>query len=162
MGRRGGVRILAVVAAGVLGVGAAWAVTAPIIKSSKNASLGPIVVNAAGLTLYHASSERNGKITCSGNCVYFWFPVIWTKLKVRARMGPVLYRAGSVAQPASARTPAERTDRRRTGTLDAMVRSCLIVGLRCFPKTIVGTTAYPACLRQAIGLWSYEATGRLE
>lgn len=77
MRRRGIVRGSAVVAAAVLGVGAAWAVTAPIIKSSKNPSLGPIVVNSAGLTLYHASSERNGKITCNGNCVYFWFPVIW-------------------------------------------------------------------------------------
>jgi predicted lipoprotein with Yx(FWY)xxD motif len=77
MGRRGVVRVLTVVAAAVLGVGAAWAVTAPIIKSSKNPALGPIVVNAAGLTLYHASSEKNGKITCTGNCVYFWFPVIW-------------------------------------------------------------------------------------
>ena len=89
MGRRGGVRVAAVVAAGVLGVGAAWAVTAPIIKSSKNASLGPIVVNAAGLTLYAASSERNGKLTCTGNCVYFWFPVIW-KGKGKPTLGPGL------------------------------------------------------------------------
>ena len=64
-------------AGGALGVGVAFAVTAPIIKSSKNAALGSIVVDAKGLTLYHASSERNGKITCTGNCVYFWFPVIW-------------------------------------------------------------------------------------
>jgi predicted lipoprotein with Yx(FWY)xxD motif len=77
MRRRIAIRVLAIATAAVLGVGAAWAVTAPIIKSSKNAALGSIVVDAKGLTLYHASSERNGKITCTGNCVYFWFPVIW-------------------------------------------------------------------------------------
>jgi predicted lipoprotein with Yx(FWY)xxD motif len=100
MGRRGGVRVLTVVAAGVLGVGAAWAVTAPIIKSSKNAALGPIVVNAAGLTLYHASGEKNGKIACNGNCVYFWFPVIW-KGKGKPTLGPGLSAAkiGTIERP---------------------------------------------------------------
>jgi len=86
MRRRIAIRVLMAAAAGVLGVGAAWAVTAPIIKSSKNAALGSIVVDAKGLTLYHASSERNGKITCTGNCVYFWFPVIW-KGKVKPVLG---------------------------------------------------------------------------
>jgi predicted lipoprotein with Yx(FWY)xxD motif len=100
MGRRRLARVVAAVAAGVLGVGAAWAVTAPIIKSSKNASLGPIVVNAAGLTLYHASSEKNGKVTCVGNCVYFWFPVIW-----KGKGKPVLGKGLSPAKIGTIKRP---------------------------------------------------------
>jgi predicted lipoprotein with Yx(FWY)xxD motif len=100
MGRRSVVRVLAMIAAGVLGVGAAWAVTAPIIKSSKNASLGSIVVDAKGLTLYHASSEKNGKITCTGNCVYFWFPVIW-----KGKGKPVLGKGLSPAKIGTVKRP---------------------------------------------------------
>src|SRR5262249_27270582 len=53
----------------------AFAVAGPILKSSKLPKLGSIVVNAQGHTLYHASREIKGKIACTGNCVYFWFPV---------------------------------------------------------------------------------------
>ena len=61
--------------AGVLGVGVAFAVAGPILNAAKVPKLGSIVVNAQGHTLYHASRETKGKIACTGNCVYFWFPV---------------------------------------------------------------------------------------
>jgi predicted lipoprotein with Yx(FWY)xxD motif len=98
--RRSLVRLSIVVLAGVLGVGAAFAVTGPIIKSGKDAKLGPIVVNAKGLTLYAASSESSGKIKCTGNCVYFWFPVLVTgKAKPIAGKGLSQAKIGTIKRP---------------------------------------------------------------
>jgi len=93
-------RVLALAAAGALGVGAAFAAAAPILKTAHDAKLGSIVVNGKGLTLYHASSERNGKIRCTGNCVYFWFPVIVTS-KAKIVLGPGVSRSkvGTVERP---------------------------------------------------------------
>jgi len=102
VGRRTVLRALAIVAAGVLGVGAAFAVTSPILKSSNDGRLGSIVVNAAGLTLYHASRERNGKIACTGNCVYFWFPVLAGKRKLVLGKGLSPAKVGTITRPGGA------------------------------------------------------------
>jgi predicted lipoprotein with Yx(FWY)xxD motif len=81
--RRSLLRLAAFAGAGVLGVGIAFAIAGPILKSAKVPKLGSIVVNAQGHTLYHASRETKGKIACTGNCVYFWFPVtVGAKQKV--------------------------------------------------------------------------------
>lgn len=94
------VRLAAFGVSGVLGVGAALAVTAPILKVSHDASLGSIVVNGKGLTLYHASKERNGKLACVGNCVYFWFPLIVTKrTKIVVGKGLVRSKLGTIKRP---------------------------------------------------------------
>ncbi len=100
MGRRTLVRLVAFGAAGVLGAGVAIAATMPIVKAARDASLGSIVVNGKGLTLYHVSSERSGKLTCTGNCVYFWFPVIVTS-KTRIAVGNGLSKAkiGTIKRP---------------------------------------------------------------
>ncbi len=98
--RRTLLRLLALVAAGALGVGVAFAVAAPILKASHEANLGSIVVNGKGLTLYHVSSERGGKVTCTGNCAYFWFPVIVTsKTKIVLGKGLSKAKIGTVARP---------------------------------------------------------------
>lgn len=100
MGRRTIVRLASFGAAGALGVGVALAVTSPILKVSKDASLGSIIVNGKGLTLYHVSSERGGKLTCTGNCVYFWFPVIVTsKTKIVVGKGLSKARIGTIKRP---------------------------------------------------------------
>ena len=100
MRRRTLFRVVVLAAAGALGVGVAFAVAGPILKAAKDPKLGSIVVNGKGLTLYHASSERNGKITCTGNCVYFWFPVIVTS-KTKIVLGPGISKAkvGTVKRP---------------------------------------------------------------
>ena len=59
------------------GVATGFALAGPILKSAPNAKLGKnIVVNAKGLTLYHLTSERPGKIQCTGICATFWIPVL--------------------------------------------------------------------------------------
>ncbi len=93
-------RTLAFAAAGVLGVGVAFAASGPILKTSKAANLGSIVVNGKGLTLYHVQSEKNGHITCTGNCLYYWFPVT-VKSASQITLGPGLSKAkiGTVKRP---------------------------------------------------------------
>jgi predicted lipoprotein with Yx(FWY)xxD motif len=92
-------RFLAVCAVGAIGVGVAFAVMAPILKSSKVARLGSIVVNGKGLTVYHASSEKNGKVVCRGNCLYFWFPVLAGKGKVVLGKGLSRAKLGTTKRP---------------------------------------------------------------
>jgi predicted lipoprotein with Yx(FWY)xxD motif len=100
MGRGTVVRVLGLAAAGVLGVGVAFAAAGPILKSSRQAALGKIVVNGKGLTLYHASRERPGKLACVGNCLYYWFPVI-VKSTTKIALGPGLSKAkiGTIKRP---------------------------------------------------------------
>jgi predicted lipoprotein with Yx(FWY)xxD motif len=100
VGRQMLVRILVCAAAGGLGVGAAFAASSPILKSKKASNLGSIVVNGKGLTLYHVLSEKKGKIVCTGNCLYYWFPVT-VKTKAQIVLGPGLAKAkiGTVKRP---------------------------------------------------------------
>ncbi len=39
-------------------------------------SLGTVVANAQGLTLYHLKTEVNGTIACTGSCTSVWPPVL--------------------------------------------------------------------------------------
>jgi predicted lipoprotein with Yx(FWY)xxD motif len=98
--RRSVLRLCVIVLVGVLGVGTAYAVAGPILRSGHDAKLGSIVVNAKGLTLYTASSEHNGKLKCTGNCVYFWFPVLVTgKGKPIAGKGLSQAKIGTIKRP---------------------------------------------------------------
>jgi len=100
MARRSLLRLCVLAAAGALGVGAAFAVAGPILRSAKDPKLGPIVVNAKGLTLYAVSSERGGKLKCTGNCVYFWFPVLVSgKAKPIAGQGLSQAKIGTIKRP---------------------------------------------------------------
>jgi predicted lipoprotein with Yx(FWY)xxD motif len=46
------------------------------VVSTAKASLGPIIVNSKGRTLYLFAKDRNGKSACSGQCAVFWPPLI--------------------------------------------------------------------------------------
>jgi predicted lipoprotein with Yx(FWY)xxD motif len=47
----------------------------PQIQTAGNASLGTILVNSAGFTLYYNTAEVNSHIVCSGKCLGVWPPV---------------------------------------------------------------------------------------
>jgi len=84
----------------VAGAAAAVAVTAPILKSAKNAPLhSTILVNAKGLTLYHLSSERTGTIACTGICATFWIPVLAPKGKIVLGKGVIASKVGTIKRP---------------------------------------------------------------
>ncbi|HWY89844.1 MAG TPA: hypothetical protein VNY31_04165 [Solirubrobacteraceae bacterium] len=49
---------------------------AAVVKTASN-SLGTILVNSQGMTLYHLSGEQNGKFICTSSaCVGVWHPLI--------------------------------------------------------------------------------------
>ena len=48
------------------------------VVSTAKASLGRILVNSNGRTLYLFGKDRNGKSACSGQCATFWPPLITT------------------------------------------------------------------------------------
>lgn len=50
--------------------------SAAVVKTASN-SLGTILVNSQGMTLYHLSGEVNGKFICTSSaCVGIWHPLI--------------------------------------------------------------------------------------
>jgi len=46
------------------------------VVSTAKTSLGRIIVNSSGRTLYLFEKDRNGKSACSGQCAVFWPPLI--------------------------------------------------------------------------------------
>jgi predicted lipoprotein with Yx(FWY)xxD motif len=46
------------------------------VVSTAKTSLGQIIVNSQGRTLYLFKKDRNGKSACSGQCATFWPPAI--------------------------------------------------------------------------------------
>jgi predicted lipoprotein with Yx(FWY)xxD motif len=81
--KRGGARraggavalAVAVAAAGFLAAGA-FAKASSATVSLKTTSLGAVLVNSSGRTLYVFAADRNGKSACSGVCTTYWPPVI--------------------------------------------------------------------------------------
>jgi predicted lipoprotein with Yx(FWY)xxD motif len=49
---------------------------ATTVFSTKNSTLGPILVGASGRTLYHDSSEQRNHIACTGSCAIKWPPLV--------------------------------------------------------------------------------------
>jgi predicted lipoprotein with Yx(FWY)xxD motif len=49
--------------------------TGAVVSTAKT-SLGQIIVNSNGRTLYLFGKDRNGKSACSGQCAVFWPPLI--------------------------------------------------------------------------------------
>src|SRR5579862_7552995 len=83
------------------GTTAAWAVSgAATVKAAKNTTLGSIVVSARGLTLYHLTSEKGGKIKCTGACAATWPPLLVAgSAKPVAGAGIVAAKLGTVKRP---------------------------------------------------------------
>ena len=64
---------------------AAGSPSSPVVSTAKT-SLGRILVNASGHTLYLFEKDKNGKSSCTGQCTTFWPPLIATG-KPRAQAG---------------------------------------------------------------------------
>jgi predicted lipoprotein with Yx(FWY)xxD motif len=50
--------------------------TASTVVSTRSTSLGRILVNSRGRTLYLVAKDKNGKSACAGMCATFWPPLI--------------------------------------------------------------------------------------
>lgn len=65
----------------VAGVGAALAATMSgasggTVKTAQNATFGSLLVTSSGMTLYHYTPDKNGKIKCTAACASFWPPLV--------------------------------------------------------------------------------------
>jgi predicted lipoprotein with Yx(FWY)xxD motif len=50
--------------------------SAVVVKSASNPTLGTILVDSQGMTLYHLSGEQNGKFICTSSaCLGVWHPL---------------------------------------------------------------------------------------
>ncbi len=51
--------------------------SAVVVKTASNSTLGTILVDSQGMTLYHLSGEQNGKFICTSSaCLSVWHPVV--------------------------------------------------------------------------------------
>ena len=93
-------RVLPLALLAALGAGVAVAATTAhsgTVSSTANAKYGALLVNASGRTLYHMTSEKNGRIVCTGSCAKFWPPlVIKNGMKPTAGTGAKL---GTIKRP---------------------------------------------------------------
>jgi predicted lipoprotein with Yx(FWY)xxD motif len=90
----------AVAVAAVVVVASATAAARPTVKVVTTAGLGKLLTTASGLTLYHYTDEKHGKIDCKGACAKLWPPLL-VKAGTRPTLGPGLSKAkvGTVVRP---------------------------------------------------------------
>ncbi|HVC24293.1 MAG TPA: hypothetical protein VND23_00920 [Acidimicrobiales bacterium] len=62
-------------------------------------SLGKVLVDAAGRTLYHFTSDRVHSLACTGGCLAIWPPLLLAKGQKAPRAGAGVAHLGTVARP---------------------------------------------------------------
>jgi predicted lipoprotein with Yx(FWY)xxD motif len=96
-------RVLPLALLAALGAGVAVAATTAqsrTVSSAANARYGALLVNASGRTLYHMTSEKRGKIACTGSCAKFWPPLVIKKgTKATAGTGVKQAKLGTIKRP---------------------------------------------------------------
>lgn len=76
------------VVAGVVAA-SAMAASRPTVKVMNTASLGKLLATSSGLTLYHYTDDKAGKIDCKGACAKLWPPLL-VKGGAKPTVGPGL------------------------------------------------------------------------
>jgi len=63
-----------------VGLGAAMAATMSAkggtVKAATSSTFGSLIVSSTGMTLYHYTPDKHGKIKCTGQCASFWPPLL--------------------------------------------------------------------------------------
>jgi predicted lipoprotein with Yx(FWY)xxD motif len=87
------------VVAGVVAV-SATAASRPTVKVMNTTSLGKLLATSSGLTLYHYTDDKAGKIDCKGACAKLWPPLL-VKGGAKPTVGPGLSAAklGTIKRP---------------------------------------------------------------
>jgi predicted lipoprotein with Yx(FWY)xxD motif len=99
LGTRVVVSALLVVACAALAT-AGSAALRPTVKVVRTSALGRVLVTSSGLTLYHYTDEKRGKIACNGACARFWPPLLVTAgMKPTAGPGVAASKLGTIKRP---------------------------------------------------------------
>lgn len=92
--------LLAIVGAGVLAIAATGAATKATVSAVSNGTLGKIIVDSSGLTLYHYTDDHGNVVKCVGSCAAQWPPVLIAKnAKPVAGSGIKASKLGTVKRP---------------------------------------------------------------
>ncbi len=72
-----GIALLAVAAAGVgMAMAATMSTKGGTVKAAHSSKYGSLLVNAAGMTLYHYTPDKHGTVKCTAACAKFWPPLV--------------------------------------------------------------------------------------
>ena len=92
--------LLAVVGAGLLVSAATGAASKATVRAVSNGTLGKIIVDSSGLTLYHYTDDHGNVVKCVGGCAAQWPPVLIAKnAKPVAGAGITASKLGTVKRP---------------------------------------------------------------
>src|SRR5215475_11212904 len=80
--------------------GAQHAAGGVAVKTRKVSGLGVVLVNAKGRTLYVFMKDKQHRVTCTGSCTNFWFPLKKGSGKPKAGGTAKAKLLGSVKNPA--------------------------------------------------------------
>jgi predicted lipoprotein with Yx(FWY)xxD motif len=69
------------------------------LKAAQISGIGAVLQAPSGLTLYHLTTDVNGKITCTGSCVSNWPPLIAASGKVPPASPDLAGHLGTVKRP---------------------------------------------------------------
>ena len=96
-------RVLPLGLLAAVGAGVAMAATVGshgTVNAVASAKYGSLLATGNGRTLYHMTSEKHGKITCTGACATFWPPlVLKAGAKPTAGTGITKSKLGTVKRP---------------------------------------------------------------
>ena len=96
-----GLALLAVTAAGVgVSMAATMSSKGGTVRAAHNSKYGSLLVNAAGLTLYHYTPDKHGAIKCTAACAKFWPPLLVARgVKPKAGAGVSAAKLSTVKRP---------------------------------------------------------------
>lgn len=85
------------------GVGAAFAATMSsggTVKAAHSSTLGTLLENASGFTLYHYTPDKQGSVKCTAACATLWPPLtVKAGVKPKAGAGIVQAKLSTVKRP---------------------------------------------------------------
>ena len=69
------------------------------VKTATAGTLGTVLVDGSGMTLYRFTAEKPGAIACTGACVSNWPPLLLPGGSTAAQAGPGVSGLGTTARP---------------------------------------------------------------
>jgi predicted lipoprotein with Yx(FWY)xxD motif len=71
----------------------------PMLSTGSISSIGTVLTDQSGLTVYEAQQEAGGKIMCTGSCLSFWSPVTVDKGVTPHGASSVTGKLGTIKRP---------------------------------------------------------------
>jgi predicted lipoprotein with Yx(FWY)xxD motif len=73
--------------------------TSTLLSTGQASSVGTVLTNESGMTVYEAQQESGGKILCTGSCLSFWYPVTAGSGGTPHAAGDITGKLGTIKRP---------------------------------------------------------------